>query len=98
MTDEELCKQLRRADEYEPLGHDGWEAADRIEALVRERGEWHILCREALMAGYSEHARAQSAEAALKAMCEEFRGHDLPYGSKAYVQATDHLAKYGSQT
>jgi len=37
MTDEELVKRLRRADEYEPLGHDGWEAADRIEALTKER-------------------------------------------------------------
>jgi hypothetical protein len=36
MTDEELVKRLRRADEYEPLGHDGWEAADRIEALTAE--------------------------------------------------------------
>jgi chromosome segregation ATPase len=34
MSDEELVKRLRRAGEYEPLGHDGWEAADRIEALL----------------------------------------------------------------
>ena len=34
MTDEELIARLRKADEYEPLGHDGWEAADRIEALT----------------------------------------------------------------
>lgn len=32
MTDD-LVKRLRKADEYEPLGHDGWAAADRIEAL-----------------------------------------------------------------
>ena len=25
---------------------------------------------------------------ALEAMCEEFRGYDLPYGSEAYAQAT----------
>ena len=30
---DELVKRLRGADEYEPLGHDAWEAADRIEAL-----------------------------------------------------------------
>jgi len=30
---DDLVKRLRRADEYEPLGHDGWEAADRIEEL-----------------------------------------------------------------
>lgn len=35
MTD--LIKRLRKADEYEPLGHGGWEAADRIEELVKER-------------------------------------------------------------
>lgn len=46
MTDGELIARLRKADEYEPLGHDGWEAADRIEqlaatneALVKERDE-----------------------------------------------------------
>lgn len=33
MTDEQLIARLRKADEYEPLGHDGWEAADRIELL-----------------------------------------------------------------
>ena len=36
MTDE-LVERLNRADEYEPLGHDGWEAADRIEQLTAER-------------------------------------------------------------
>jgi len=30
----------------------------------------------------------------LKAMCEEFRGHDLPYGSKAYLAANQLLSKY----
>lgn len=35
MTD--LIKRLRKNDEYEPLGHDGWEAADLIEQLVKER-------------------------------------------------------------
>ena len=29
----DLVKRLRHTDEYEPLGHDGWEAADRIEEL-----------------------------------------------------------------
>jgi len=36
MSDEELIARLRKADEYEPLGHDGWEAADRIEALTEQ--------------------------------------------------------------
>jgi hypothetical protein len=34
MTDAELIARLRKDDEYEPLGHDGWEAADRIEQLA----------------------------------------------------------------
>ena len=29
----DLVKRLRGADEYEPLGRDAWEAADRISAL-----------------------------------------------------------------
>ena len=44
---DDLVKRLRGADEYEPLGHDAWEAADRIEALeaalvemTRRRDEW----------------------------------------------------------
>ncbi|MBM3603610.1 MAG: hypothetical protein FJX25_02405 [Alphaproteobacteria bacterium] len=32
----ELERRLRRADEYEPLGHDGWDAADAIAALQAE--------------------------------------------------------------
>lgn len=34
MNDNDLIARLRKANEYEPLGHDGWEAAARIEALV----------------------------------------------------------------
>ena len=45
MTD--LIKRLRKADEYEPLGHDGWEAADLIEELVKERDRWKDACRSA---------------------------------------------------
>lgn len=33
---ERLPKELRRTDEYAPLGHVGWEAADLIEALAAE--------------------------------------------------------------
>lgn len=39
MTDQDLIARLRKADEYEPLGHDGWEAADRIEEMMKERDE-----------------------------------------------------------
>lgn len=34
-TGDGLVERLNRADEYEPLGHDGWEAADRIAALQK---------------------------------------------------------------
>ena len=82
MTDEELSisdatliARLRKADEYEPLGHDGWEAADRIynlgllhdmaeakvEALVKAR-------REDALELLAAHGQAQDAyEAQLKA-------------------------------
>jgi len=40
----DLVERLRHADEYEPLGHDGWEAADRIEALEAE----NLRLREAI--------------------------------------------------
>lgn len=32
----EVLPRLRKADEYEPLGHDGWEAADLITALLAQ--------------------------------------------------------------
>jgi hypothetical protein len=44
MTDD-LVKRLRMADEYLPLGHDGWEAADRIDEL--EVSLQAVLNREA---------------------------------------------------
>ena len=44
----------------------------------------------------AERLEASNAELlkALKDMCAEFRGHDLPYGSKAYDQATKIIAKH----
>lgn len=63
MTDEELCKRMR------DFGHvDAHIAADRIEALVRER-QWIMEERDhtfALML-----SRAEAAEAALKEAIEE---------------------------
>lgn len=73
MTDEELIARLRKADEYEPLGHDGWEAADRIEALVRVRREdalellaAHGQAQDAYEAQLKAEARADRLEAALR--------------------------------
>ena len=39
---DDLVKRLRKADEYEPLGHDGWEAADRIEELEAKLAKAHL--------------------------------------------------------
>lgn len=39
-----------------------------------------------------ERDLAKAVEA-LRDMCAEFRGHDLPYGSKAYAKATATLAE-----
>ena len=48
---DDLAKRLRMADEYLPLGHDGWEAADAIEELEAEqsnvRAEAHAEAIEA---------------------------------------------------
>lgn len=67
MTDEELIERLRKADEYEPLGHDGWEAADRIEALVKDK-RWIMEERDRTFALML--ARAEAAEAKV----EKLRG------------------------
>jgi hypothetical protein len=38
-------------------------------------------------------AELAKAVEALRDMCAEFRGYDLPYGSKAYVKATTIIAE-----
>ncbi len=48
MTDVALIARLRKADEYETLGHDGWEAADRIE-LLATTNEQLVATNEALV-------------------------------------------------
>lgn len=63
MTDD-LIKRLRKADEYEPLGHDGWEAADRIEELVKERDENDALAAKYMnLAEVLETKLAKAVEA-----------------------------------
>ena len=42
----DLIARLRRADEYEPLGHVGWEAADRIAALEAKLARMEEVERE----------------------------------------------------
>ena len=58
--DNDLVKRLRMADEYLPLGHDGWEAADRIEELEAERERLALaICGGEDAPGY---ANAQTVE------------------------------------
>jgi rubrerythrin len=65
-----MLKQLRRKDEYEPLGHDGWTAADMLEALAAKlaevEAERDTLFRKAALAEeWRDHdkTRAEAAEA-----------------------------------
>ena len=62
MTDD-LVKRLRKADEYEPLGHDGWEAADIIEALIAERDALKSAQIEAIRAALEAAAEVAANEA-----------------------------------
>ena len=89
MTDEELNKtliaRLRKVDEYEPLGHDGWEAADRIEQLVATNEALVKARREDALELIAAHGQAQEAyEAQLKA---EARAERLEARCKALIAA-----------
>lgn len=58
----DLIRRLRGADEYEPLGHDAWEAADAIERLTGERDVYAQLSHSRGQLLLSEQARAEAAE------------------------------------
>ena len=85
MSDEELNARLRKADEYEPLGHDGWEAAYRIEALSAKlatcekyRDAYAEMDRIGTQAVRDLEAKLAKAVEALE-QCEimlRLRGHD----------------------
>ena len=61
----DIVKRLRMKDEYLPLGHDGWEAADRIEEL--EAACWRMKEERDRAIGWrdSDKDRADAAEAKL---------------------------------
>ena len=86
MTDEELIARLRKADEYEPLGHDGWEAADRIEALVKEK-RWIMEERDRTFALML--ARAEAAEAKVGRLVDAM---------KALEKAAAEVSRRGAET
>lgn len=75
---DDLVRRLQRADEYEPLDHDGWAAADAITAL---RADVERLTQELSEGSFYKEsdidalqARAETAEAErdrLRAALEE---------------------------
>jgi len=69
MTDEELIARLRMGEDLHVL------AADRIEALVKERDQWIVRCGR-------ERAFASS---------HRIRAERLVAAGKAYREATRHL-------
>lgn len=84
----DLVKRLRRADEYEPLGHDGWEAADRIEQLEKEK-------REAALDAIAALGQAQDAyEAQLGAEAKLAKAVEALEKVQAFVRD---LAPYADQ-
>ena len=90
----EVLPRLRKADEYEPLGHDGWEAADLITALLaanaalrveRDRYLRHLTAgAESLNA---DKARAEAAEAQIAALTARVEG--LTGAVKGLVEILD---------
>ena len=75
------CEKYR--DAYAEMGRIGTQAVRDLEDK--------LFKTEAKLA--ENEVRLGKVVEALKMMCEEFRGYDLPYGSKAYSQATAALAE-----
>ena len=62
----------------------------------RDSAELRRLCgdRDKLKSSLADMtAERDELLAALKGMCSEFRGHDLPYGSSAYLVAVELINK-----
>jgi hypothetical protein len=96
MTDD-LVKRLRDPSTSSEASTARHQAADRIDEL--EVSLQAVLNREAATTARYDaktdelEAKLAKATEALRDMCAEFRGHDLPYGSKAYLKATTVLAE-----
>lgn len=76
----EVLERLRKADEYEPLGHDGWEAADLITALLTanaalraERDAWQTRAMEQMNRATKASQEAAAAIVDLEAEVEKLR-------------------------
>ena len=83
MSDNDLIARLRKADEYEPLGHDGWEAADRIEALVKERDKYRDAFNTNCLVLRGTEDRAERLEAAASSVADDVCSHICPSVGRA---------------
>ena len=73
----EVLPRLRKADEYEPLGHDGWEAADLITTLLAQNAALREQIRESALqelASLGQAQEAYEAQKAAEAKVERLRG------------------------
>jgi hypothetical protein len=71
------------------------EVIDKQGALLADAYGAYLDWDEVLKDRADHECKAKLVKAveALRDMCAEFRGHDLPYGSKAYLKATITLAE-----
>lgn len=83
----EVLQMRDNAEAYGPLGFEAVQAA--LQAVLVAMDEHEYGNTSALSAAIAE--AVEPWRTALAAMCEEFRGHDLPYGSKAYKRSNDLL-------
>jgi hypothetical protein len=82
------CEKYR--DAYAECDRIGTQTVRDLEAMNKNQ---EAMIRQADRRGDALEAKLAKAVEALRDMCAEFRGYDLPYGSKAYVKATTTLAK-----
>ena len=80
----ELVKERDEANEV--IAKQGALLADAYGAYL----DWDEVLKD--RADHECKAKLVKAVEAVRDMCAEFRGHDLPYGSKAYLKATALLA------
>ena len=95
MTDEELIKRLREIGKFS-FGWTADQAADRIEALVKERDQWIEHTKNAVWADSEElklaNARAERLEAALLEIAGGAHFADDPWGiARAALKGDDHV-------
>ena len=78
-------------------GRDGYVPVANVPVYYAGRPEREANARLIASAPELKEQRDELLEA-LEAMCEEFRGHDLPYGSPNYHKAIAAIAKAKGET